>query len=72
VTIVEDLADFVVKRSFEDLSSEAVQQLKIRVLDSLGWALTLLWNVFGRVDAARDLIRVHQSVEASRLTEAVG
>jgi NADPH-dependent 2,4-dienoyl-CoA reductase/sulfur reductase-like enzyme len=32
----------------------------------------LLWNVFGRVDAARDLIRAHQSIDASTLSEPVG
>ena len=32
----------------------------------------LLWNVFGRVDAARDLIRAGQPIDMSRLSEAVG
>jgi 3-phenylpropionate/trans-cinnamate dioxygenase ferredoxin reductase component len=32
----------------------------------------LLWNEFGRVDAARDLIRAHQPIEASTLSEPVG
>jgi 3-phenylpropionate/trans-cinnamate dioxygenase ferredoxin reductase subunit len=32
----------------------------------------LLWNVFGRVDAARDLIRAHQPIEAGTLSEPVG
>ena len=32
----------------------------------------LLWNVFGRVDAARDLIRACQPIDISRLSEAVG
>ena len=32
----------------------------------------LLWNVFGRVDAARDLIRACQPIDMSRLSEAVG
>lgn len=31
----------------------------------------LLWNVFGRVDAARDLIRAHQPIEASTLSGLV-
>jgi 3-phenylpropionate/trans-cinnamate dioxygenase ferredoxin reductase component len=31
----------------------------------------LLWNVFGRVDAARDLIRAHQSIEAGTLRQQV-
>ncbi len=32
----------------------------------------LLWNVFGRVDAARDLIRAHQPIEMGTLREPVG
>lgn len=32
----------------------------------------LLWNVFGRVDAARDLIRACQPIDMSRLSEAIG
>ena len=32
----------------------------------------LLWNIFGRVDAARDLIRARQPIEASTLSELVG
>ena len=31
----------------------------------------LLWNIFGRIDAARDLIAAHQPIEASRLREPV-
>jgi NADPH-dependent 2,4-dienoyl-CoA reductase/sulfur reductase-like enzyme len=31
----------------------------------------LLWNVFGRVDEARDLIRAHQPIEAGTLREPV-
>ena len=31
----------------------------------------LLWNVFGRVDAARDLIRAHRPIEAGTLREPV-
>lgn len=42
MTYVEALADFVVNASFEDLSEEARQQLKIRVLDSLGCAIGAL------------------------------
>jgi 2-methylcitrate dehydratase len=37
--IVEQLADFVVRASFDDLSIRARQQLKIRVLDALGCAI---------------------------------
>ncbi len=32
----------------------------------------LLWNSFGRVDAARDLIAARQPIETSRLSEPVG
>jgi NADPH-dependent 2,4-dienoyl-CoA reductase/sulfur reductase-like enzyme len=32
----------------------------------------LLWNVFGRVEAARDLIRAHQPIDANTLSEPVG
>jgi NADPH-dependent 2,4-dienoyl-CoA reductase/sulfur reductase-like enzyme len=31
----------------------------------------LLWNIFGRVEAARDLIRAHQPIEAGALREPV-
>lgn len=40
--IVCELAEFVVSRSFEDLSSRAKRELKIRVLDSLGCAIGAL------------------------------
>lgn len=39
ITTVEELADFVVSSSFDNLSSQATEQLKIRVLDSLGCAI---------------------------------
>ncbi len=39
MTEVEQLADFVVRASYDDLSEAARQQLKIRVLDSLGCAI---------------------------------
>ncbi|HEY8475492.1 MAG TPA: MmgE/PrpD family protein, partial [Chloroflexota bacterium] len=39
MTLAEQLADFVVRASYEDLSERARQQLKIRVLDSLGCAI---------------------------------
>ena len=32
----------------------------------------LLWNIFGRVDAARELIRAHQPIETSSLSEPAG
>jgi 2-methylcitrate dehydratase len=40
--IVCELAEFVVNQSFEDLSSKAKRELKIRVLDSLGCAIGAL------------------------------
>lgn len=42
MTIVEQLADFVVRADYDALSEEARQQLKIRVLDSLGCAIGAL------------------------------
>jgi 2-methylcitrate dehydratase len=42
MTYVEQLAAFVIRKTFEDLSVEALQQLKIRVLDALGCALGAL------------------------------
>ncbi len=42
MTHAEELAAFVVKAGFEDLSEPALQQLKIRVLDSLGCAIGAL------------------------------
>jgi 2-methylcitrate dehydratase len=39
MTIVEELASFVAKTSYDDLSAAARAQLKIRVLDSLGCAI---------------------------------
>ncbi|WP_225735814.1 MmgE/PrpD family protein [Gulosibacter chungangensis] len=38
-TEVTQLAEFVAKASFDDLSAEALEQLKIRVLDTLGVAI---------------------------------
>jgi len=40
--IVDDLARFVQDASYDDLSDEAAQQLKVRVLDSLGCAIGAL------------------------------
>lgn len=40
--IVHNLADFVDKAQFNDLSDEAIEQLKIRLLDSLGTAIGAL------------------------------
>jgi 2-methylcitrate dehydratase len=42
VTLVEHLAAFVVAARFEQLSRDAIQALKLRVLDSLGCALGAL------------------------------
>ncbi|HEU0003983.1 MAG TPA: MmgE/PrpD family protein [Ktedonobacteraceae bacterium] len=42
MTLVEQLAQFVARMTFEDLSEEARQQLKIRILDALGCALGAL------------------------------
>ena len=42
MTMVEDLAAFVVKAKYEDLSDEARRQAKIRVLDALGCAIGAL------------------------------
>jgi len=42
MTIVEEMAEFIETSSFEDLSFQAIEDLKIRVLDSLGCALGAL------------------------------
>ena len=42
MTQVEQLADFVARMTYHDLSKEALQQLKIRVLDALGCAIGAL------------------------------
>ena len=42
MTQVEQLAAFVVRTRYEDLSEEACQQLKIRIIDALGCALGAL------------------------------
>jgi 2-methylcitrate dehydratase len=42
MTQVEQLAEFVVRATYEDLSQEARQELKIRVLDALGCAIGAL------------------------------
>ncbi len=42
MTMVQELANFVVSRSFDDLSPPAVDALKIRVLDALGCAIGAL------------------------------
>ena len=42
MTQVEQLAAFVVRARYEDISEEARQELKIRVLDALGCAIGAL------------------------------
>lgn len=42
MTHAEQLAAFVVRASYEDLSNEARQELKVRILDSLGCAIGAL------------------------------
>src|SRR5437588_12067602 len=42
MTQVEQLAAFVVRKTYEDLSEEARHQLKIRVLDAIGCAIGAL------------------------------
>lgn len=42
MTHAEQLADFALRRSYEDLSAEARGQLKIRILDALGCAIGAL------------------------------
>jgi 2-methylcitrate dehydratase len=42
MTLVEKLADFVERSSFTELSGDSLEQLKLRVLDSLGSALGAL------------------------------
>lgn len=42
MTMAEQLARFVVQASYEDLSEAAREQLKIRILDSLGCAVGAL------------------------------
>ncbi len=55
MTMVQELAEFVVDRSFEDLSDAAVQALKIRVLDGLGCAIGALDGA--PIRALRDHVR---------------
>jgi len=42
MAIVNDLAQFVIERSYDDLSDAAVRELKVRILDSLGCAVGAL------------------------------
>ena len=52
MTMVEDLSEFVVTRTFDDLSGAAVHALKVRMLDAVGCALGALDG--GPVRALRD------------------
>ncbi len=54
MTMVQELGQFVVDRSFDDLSDAAVEALKIRVLDGLGCALGAVDG--GPIGAIRDHI----------------
>jgi len=42
MTEVQQLAKFVIERTYEDLSEQAILQLKLRILDSLGCAIGAL------------------------------
>ncbi len=55
MTIVQELAEFVVSRSFDDLSDAAVRALKVRILDGLGCALGALDG--GPIAALREHLR---------------
>lgn len=55
MTQVEELAEFVCDSSFSDLTENAVQQLKIRVLDGLGCAIGTL-----RGPPVRKLLRLER------------
>jgi 3-phenylpropionate/trans-cinnamate dioxygenase ferredoxin reductase subunit len=53
--------------------SEPGREGTVYYLDSVGRPRgVLLWNLFGRVDSARDLIRAGESVEPEALLERVG
>ena len=42
MTLAEELASFVVNSSYEDLSSQTLNELKIRIADSIGCAIGAL------------------------------
>jgi 2-methylcitrate dehydratase len=42
MTLVQELSQFVIKASFDEISKEAKRELKIRILDSLGCAIGAL------------------------------
>ena len=54
MTCAEQLADFVNRTSFDDISNAARLQLKIRVLDSLACAIGAIGG--GPVELIRDLV----------------
>jgi len=63
--IVHDLSDFVTNASFSDISEQAVEQLKIRLLDSLG---TAIGAVEGKpVESIREMIEDFGGNEMSTL-----
>ncbi len=55
MTRTEELADFAIKANYGNLSSQTVDQLKIRLLDSLGCAMAALGR--GPTPAIRGYIR---------------
>jgi hypothetical protein len=50
MSMIERLTRFVVARSSDDLSRTTPHTLKLRVLDTLGWALGALDAVWGTKD----------------------
>jgi len=63
--IVHDLASFVTNSSFNDLSEEAVQQLKIRLIDSIGTAIGAVEGP--PVQAIRNMIEEFGGAQSSSL-----
>lgn len=55
MTMVQELSEFVVSRSYDDLSGAAVDALKVRILDALGCAIGALEG--GPIRAIRDYMR---------------
>jgi 2-methylcitrate dehydratase len=55
MTMVQELAEFVVSRRFDDLSDAAVRALKLRILDGLGCALGALDG--GPIAAVREHLK---------------
>lgn len=64
---VEQLAEFVREASFADLSKDAVEQLKIRVLDSLGCAIGAL-----SAPPIQEIRQVFQHIETSECCTMIG